>query len=143
MRRVAIVVIVVSLAVALVPRQHLVGPDWDIYVVDQDGKPMPGVRIRIYESNPTVEKDAPDIERETDSKGHIFLAKRYVRVSTLRSTYGTLKQLPYFVHAEFNAYGFGSIEYPPGYGNPNINEPGSQGIVWYRGPERTTARAVR
>ena len=142
MRRAALLIGLGVLVLAIVPRRHLVGPDWDIYLVDQDGKPMPGVRMRVYESNPTVEENAPDIERTTDAQGHVFLPKRVVRVSTLRSAYGTLKQIPFFVHAEFNAYGYASIECPPGYGHANVNEPGSQGAVWYRGPERTASRVV-
>src|SRR6266567_9077613 len=128
MKKLAVVVLIL-LALAMVPRPHLVGPDWDIYVVDQDGKPMPGVRMRIYETNPTIEDSAPDIVRTTDVQGHVFLPKRVVRVSTLRSAYGTLKQIPFFVHAEFNAPGYGSIDLPPGYGHANIHEPGAEGAV--------------
>ncbi len=75
-RRLALVIAVILLLVALIPRSHLVGPDWDLYIVDQDSKPLAGITVRVYESNPTVEDAAPDIVRTTDSRGHIFLPKR-------------------------------------------------------------------
>ncbi|HYT77638.1 MAG TPA: hypothetical protein VEL79_22990 [Vicinamibacterales bacterium] len=130
------------LVFGLQQRDHVACPDWDIYVVDQDGKPMAGVGMNIYSSDPTVEGESTALVRVTDGQGHVFVPRRVIRASRLRAIYGTLEQLPALAHAEIRANGYASIQMPDGYGLPNPHEPGEGGAYWYEETRRVVSRVV-
>lgn len=130
------------LAFGLIPRDYVACPDWDIYLVDQDGHAMPGVPLHIVAMDPTVEDEYASVDKVTDASGHVFVPRRVVRASRLRSFLGAMKQLPALAHAEVNVNGYASITLPAGYGYGNPGEPGAQGIYWYRQTGHVVSRGI-
>src|SRR5438552_6705093 len=66
------------LLLGLWPRDYVACPDWDIYVVDQDGRAMPGVAMHVAAMDPTVEDQYATVEGTTDAQGHVFVPRRVV-----------------------------------------------------------------
>ena len=123
-------------------KDYVACPDWDIYVVDQDGIPMPGIKVHVAAGDPKVEDEYSTTDLTTDVKGHIFFPRRVVRASHIRSLWGVLKQVPALAHGEVNANGYASIPPPPGYGYPNPGEPGEGGAYWNNQTSRVISRVV-
>lgn len=123
--------IALLLVMGLWPRDYVACPDWDIYVVDQDHKPMPGVPMHVSATDPKVEDRFPSLDFTTDEQGHVFVARRVVRSSRLRSMWGALKQFPALAHAETKSNGYAHVPPPTGYGYANPGEPGESGAYWY------------
>ena len=123
-------------------RDHVACPNWDIYVMDQDGRPMPGIAVHVAAGDPTIENEYTTVDLTTDAYGHVFVPQRVVRASRLRSMWGVLKQIPLLAHGEVNANGYASIPPPRGYGYPNPGEPGEGGAYWYKETIHTVSRVV-
>lgn len=139
---VALCVIAVFLALGMQTRTYVACPDWDIYVVNQDGTPMPGVPVHAAAGDPKVEAEYWAIDLTTDTQGHVFVPRRTVRASRLRAFWGVLKQVPLLAHGEVNANGYASIPPPPGYGYPNPGEPGEGGAYWYKETSHVISRVI-
>jgi hypothetical protein len=144
MKMIGLVALLVAavLLLGLWPRDYVACPDWDIYVVDQDGKAMPGVAMNIAAMDPTVEDGYATVDRTTDAQGHVFVPRRVVRASRLRSIWGVLKQIPLLAHGEVNANGFAAIPPPAGYGYANPREPGEGGVYWYKESGHVVSREI-
>jgi len=123
-------------------KDHVACPDWDIYVVDQDAKPMPGMAVHVAAGDPTVEDGYTTSDLITDTQGHISVPRRVVRASRFASFWGVLKQVPALAHGETRANGYASMPPPPGYGYPNPGEPGAGGAYWYNETGHVVSRVI-
>ena len=123
-------------------REYVASPDWDIYVVDQDGIPMSSIAVHVAGGDPKIEDEYAAVDLTTDAKGHVFVPRRVVRASRLREWWGAVKQIPLLAHGEVNANGYASVPPPPGYGYPNPGEPGEGGAYWYRQTSHVVSRVI-
>lgn len=137
----ALALLLVLLVLGMQTRDYVACPDWDIYVVDQDGKPMPGIVMHVAAMDPKVEESYATADLTTDAQGHIFVPRRVIRASRLRAFWGALKQMPALAHGENRANGYATTPPPPGYGYANPGEPGA-GAYWYDETQHATSRVV-
>src|SRR5215469_5952628 len=133
---------VVLLLLGLQKHDYVACPDWDIYVVDQDGMPISWIGVHVAAGDPKVEDQYAVTDLRADAQGHVFVPRRVVRASRIRAFWGVLKQIPLLAHGEVNANGYASIPPPPGYGYPNPGEPGQGGASWYKESTHTVSRVV-
>jgi len=107
MRRTRTIIIAVAatlVAGSFYPMPYLAAPDWEVLVVDEQGKGIEGLTVSLGYKNYSTESDSHEMNMTSDSQGHAqFPAQTssaslvsYLAYSTLSATAG--------VHASFGRH---------------------------------------
>lgn len=100
-RRAAAIIVAAGLALASIPIPSLHCPDWKVTVVDQSGRPIPAVLVRLSYTNYSAEDNDHQIDRMTDESGQAAFQERTLYASSLRRAYYTLLSARAGIHASF------------------------------------------
>jgi hypothetical protein len=72
------------LACSLFPIGWLAAPEWEVFVVDEKGKPIEGVTVRETWYNYSVTRDSGAEDRKTDVAGSVTFPARRSKYTILR-----------------------------------------------------------
>jgi len=93
MKRPVLICLGLLLVAALWPVSQSVAPEWDIYTLDCDGKPLAGITVREVWQQYGVEGSSHEEDRKSDTNGHVHFNGREVRSSILHRGLGCLGQV--------------------------------------------------
>ena len=100
-----LVVVVGVLAYCLFPITWLAVPQWEIVVVDGQGRPVEGMTVRETWQNYSVEAEGHEVDRQTDANGRASFPAHKSEYSVLRQIAGTVSALVHFnVHASYGPH---------------------------------------
>ena len=89
----------------LFPVSSLAAPEWDVTVVDENGKPVEGLTVRETWQNYSVEATGHETDRQTDAQGRATFPAHKTECSLLSQVAGTLSALMHFnVHASYGPH---------------------------------------
>ena len=74
------------LALRLLPVAWLAAPQWEVTVVDDQGKPIEGMTVRETWQNFSVEMQGHLEDRQTDAEGYVAFPARNSEYSVLRQS---------------------------------------------------------
>ena len=57
--------------ITFIPLRSLGCPAWDVWVVDQNGRPVSGVTVRLTYQNYSAELRSLEVDAITDAHGHV------------------------------------------------------------------------
>ncbi|SRR5208337_1153926 len=93
------------LALRLLPVAWLAAPQWEVTVVDDQGKPIEGMTVRETWQNFSVEMQGHLEDRQTDAEGYVAFPARNSEYSVLRQIEAALSQLGRFsTHSGYGPY---------------------------------------
>jgi hypothetical protein len=75
-----------------------------VQVVDQNGKPIAGMLVRLDYQNYSVEQEGHEEDRITDGSGHAKFPRHTSSASLLRRCYYTAQSGAAFAHASFGPH---------------------------------------
>ncbi|HLY39833.1 MAG TPA: hypothetical protein VKR52_01420 [Terracidiphilus sp.] len=91
---------------SLFPIPYLASPEWVVTVVDESGKPLRGMLVRLDYENYSVEDTSHEQDLTTDAAGKVTFPPHRLAATTLARFYYTARDLTALAHASFgpNAY---------------------------------------
>lgn len=98
------IVAAVLLVVGLWPVRYLASPRWEVWVVTEDGQPLPGEVVRLSYTNYSVELSGHEITLQTDSDGRVLFLPQCRRVSLLHRVFWTASEATGGVHASYGGH---------------------------------------
>ena len=111
-------VAVVLLIVGAWPITYLASPRWDVWVVNEDGHPLPDINVALRYVNYSAEGESHSAVLWTDGNGHVLFPEQYAKASFYRRVLYTISSAQAGVHASFGrhasvfAYGNGYEGFP-------------------------------
>lgn len=93
MKRPLLVALGMLLVAAVWPVSQSVAPEWDIYTLDADRKPLSGITVREVWQQYSVEASSHEEDRKSDANGYVHFTGREVRSSILHRALGCLGQV--------------------------------------------------
>ncbi len=100
------VVIGALLIVGVFPIRYLASPRWEVWVVAVDGKPLPGINVRLEYQDYSAEGRGHELTLMTDETGHCLFPPQYGRASFFQRVFFTLSSAMAGVHASFGPHAF-------------------------------------
>lgn len=89
----------------LFPVSLLAAPEWEVTVVDENGKPVEGMTVRETWQNYSLEVEGHEMNRQTDANGHANFPAHRAEYSLLSPVAGTLSAIIHFnVHASYGPH---------------------------------------
>jgi len=89
----------------LFPVGWLAAPEWEVVVIDEQGKPVEGMTVRETWQNYSVETEEHEADRKTDANGRATFPARRPEYSVLRQIVGTASALVHLnVHASYGPH---------------------------------------
>jgi hypothetical protein len=79
-------------------------PEWEVWVVDENGRPLQGVTVRLVWQNYSAETESHEEDRQTDKNGYAVFSARTFKASALRLVLGTIQAAEAGVHASFGPH---------------------------------------
>jgi len=99
--RIFVAIVFVS---TLIPIPYRAAPDWKVWVVDESGKPVPGMTVRLEYENYSVESTSHEEDQWSDQQGHAHFKARNGWAPTLQRCYYSALSAMAFVHASFGPH---------------------------------------
>jgi hypothetical protein len=89
----------------LFPVSLLAAPEWEVTVVDENGKPVHGMTVREIWQNYSVEVEGHEMDRQTDANGQVSFPAHRAEYSLLSQIAGSLSGIVRFiVHASYGPH---------------------------------------
>jgi hypothetical protein len=85
----------------LIPIPYLASPEWNVLVVDESGRPLSNILVRLDYENYSVEESSHEDEQTTDSNGRVMFPSHKSSASILRRCYYTAQSAMALAHASF------------------------------------------
>jgi hypothetical protein len=79
-------------------------PSWEVWVVDQNGRPLPGMTVRMTWANYSVENTDHEEDCTTDEKGYAAFPARMLKSSITGRIIGTMRSASGFPHSSFGPH---------------------------------------
>ena len=100
------IVIGVLLAASLLPTTYMASPRWEVWVVAEDGKPLPGINVRLVYKNYSAEDKDHEVTLITDQNGHVLFPAQFQKASLVRRVLYTLWSARGGVHSSFGRHAY-------------------------------------
>ena len=146
--KISAIVLLVAVAGLFFPQRQLVAPEWHIKVIDEAGKPWPGIRLTESWQQYSLERHDHEDSRTTNSEGVASFPLRTKYSGVGRRFVGCAWQVVRsIVHSTCGPWASLMIDYPPGYGqnfeNMDVSET-SQAYITYEGsgPQQVSKTVV-
>jgi hypothetical protein len=95
----------ILIGLSLVQIESTTVPEWDLTVVDPQGKPIEGALVRESWQNYSFEEEGHEEQRHTDATGHVVFPSRTVKASALTRIVGPPWQFArQFIHASYGSH---------------------------------------
>lgn len=106
-----VAVIAILVGILFWPIAYTAAPSWEVWVVDEVGKPIEGMKVRLSYQNFSAESKGHELDAITDSQGHAYFATRMASASVARYVVYSVWSATTGVHASFgrhaNVFAFG------------------------------------
>lgn len=99
------IVLATFILIALYPFQSQVVPAWRVQVVDEAGKPVPGMAVLYTWRHYGIEWSGDEEHTTTDAQGYVSFPPRTTRASLAQRTLRAITNVPYIVHASWEPHG--------------------------------------
>jgi len=132
-----IIWILVAAAVVILgawPVRYLASPQWEVFVVRENGQPIPSMNVCLVYENYSAEGADHEITLKTDEHGRAFFPPRYRRASLFQRVLYTVLAARAFVHASFGRHAY-VFAFGDGY-------EGIDGTDWRGTPESLQSKIV-
>lgn len=112
-RQKSLTAVVAALSLLLIPFPYLASPQWTVTVVDETGRPLSGMLVRLDYENYSVENSSHEVDLYTAENGQVTFPLQRRSASLLRRCWFTASSAAAFVHASFgpsayvNVFGMG------------------------------------
>jgi hypothetical protein len=120
----------------LIPIPYCACPKWDVWIVDDNGQPVPGMRVSVSYMNFSAE-GLPHVEQHiSDEHGFVTFPRRELSASIVSRCYFMFRWAPhggYGRHAWVGAFGQGLV---------GVASTGGIGTDWTGSPEQMQSRIV-
>jgi len=129
----------VLVVISLTPIPYLASPDWQVWVVDESGSPVPDALVRLEYQNYSVEMSEHEEDRVADSQGYAHFPEHRRSASIIQRCWYSGLSARALAHASFGLH-----DWVLAFGNGTEGEAISSGIVvdWPGNPERMESRIV-
>jgi hypothetical protein len=102
--RLAQIIVAVVAAILLFPFKQTIAPEWTIYTLDADRRPLANITVREVWQQFSLENEGQEEDRLTDSSGRVQFPGRNLRSGIGQRLIGCLKQVTMAgVHASCGA----------------------------------------
>jgi hypothetical protein len=102
--RLAQIIVAVVAAILVFPFKQTIAPEWTIYTLDADRRPLTNITVREAWQQYSLENEGQEEDRLTDSSGRVQFPRRNLRSGTGQRLIGCLKQVTMAgVHASCGA----------------------------------------
>jgi hypothetical protein len=91
--RLALAIVAVVAAILLFPFNQTVAPEWTIYTLDADRRPLANITVREAWQQYSLENEGHEEDRLTDSSGRVFFPRRNLRSSIGQRLIGCFEQV--------------------------------------------------
>ena len=88
------------------PVTSLETPRWEVWVVDENGKPLEGMTVRLCYQNYSAEAVGHEQDLYTDATGHVVFPARTITVSLFNRAIGVVRAAQQGVHASFGPHAY-------------------------------------
>jgi hypothetical protein len=140
-RALALLAMGLLLALALVPFSYPHCPAWQVTVVDQQNRPIPGMTVRLSYINYSLEIESHDADGITDQRGQVTFPARNIHATLLRRCYYTVLSATAGVHASFGPHA-NVLVFGKGMDGLDV-DPKTDTLVYWRGaPSQMYSRIV-
>ncbi|MGA7341402.1 MAG: hypothetical protein WBE72_08775 [Terracidiphilus sp.] len=92
------------LALSFIPLPYLASPEWNVTVVDETGKPLQGMTVRMTWENYSVESTGHKEDLLTNGSGQVHFYKRLSWASAIQRCFFTLQSAAALAHASFGSH---------------------------------------
>lgn len=101
-----LIIICVALAAAggFVPITYLATPTWTVLVVDEQGRPLEGMTVRLTNQNYSAEPEGHRRDLITDSRGSVEFSSQIASSCIVRYVWYTLLAARAGIHASFGRH---------------------------------------
>ena len=97
-------VVVLAVGGAFYPISYMAAPEWDVWVVDELGKPLEGMTVRLSYRNYSAETQNHERDSTTDSHGHVKFPIQRSTVSPISYIAHTMLSSTASIHASFGRH---------------------------------------
>lgn len=105
-RRILGIAAVALLIAGAWPMNYLASPRWDVWVVKDDGQPIPQINVRLVYQNYSAESESHEVTLVTDDTGHVVFPQVYERACLLQRALYTMSSAGAGVHASFGRHAY-------------------------------------
>jgi hypothetical protein len=128
-----------TFALLLIPIPYLAAPDWNVWVVDEQGTVLQGMLVRFDYQNYSVENTEHEEDQYTDAQGHAVFHRRSLSASILQRCFYTARSAMAGVHASFGTHAWINVF---GQGREGEANDGQYVTDWRGSPDRMESRIV-
>jgi len=101
-----VIVAVLLLLAGLWPITYLASPQWDVWVIDDAGKPLSNAKVRLVYQNYSAEGRSHEMTLVTGESGHVSFPRQYERASFLKRIFYIASSASAGVHASFGRHAY-------------------------------------
>jgi hypothetical protein len=95
----------VALLIAVAwPTRYLASPRWEVWVVKDDGQPIPQVNVRLVYQNYSAEGESHEVTLKTDANGRVLFTQHHERACILQRLLYTTSSAMAGVHESFGRH---------------------------------------
>jgi hypothetical protein len=138
-RRNKIVAIVVLVGAILYPIRYTAAPSWEVWVVDETGKPLEGMNVRLSYQNYSAESKGHELDAITGPDGRVYFPLQRASASIARYLVYSVWSATTGVHASFGRHASVFI-----FGNGRDGSATTDGVItdWSGAPPEMKSRIV-
>src|SRR5258708_4939394 len=96
--------VAIVFVLCVIPIPYRAAPDWKVWVVDESGKPFPGMTVRLEYENYSVESTGHEEDQTTDEQGYAQFKGRRRWATTLQRCFYTGLSAMALAHASFGLH---------------------------------------
>jgi hypothetical protein len=140
-RKVLWLLAIAVVGVGVIPFRSLNCPDWDVWVIDQSGRPVSGVTVRLSYRNYSAERESHEIDAITDAQGHVTFGAQTLSVSLGRRAVAALSSATAGAHSSFGPHAYVSA-FGNGLQGSDIDKQRNVVVDWTGQPSHMESRIV-
>src|SRR5439155_25981831 len=72
------------------PMSYLASPRWEVWVITDDGQPIPQINVRLVYKNYSAENASHEVTLRTDQNGHVLFPQHYEKACIFQQLYYTM-----------------------------------------------------
>jgi hypothetical protein len=88
------------------PTRYLASPRWEVWVVTDEGQPIPQINARLVYQNYSAEDKSHESTLMTDENGHVLFPQHYEKACIFQRVLYTLLSARAGVHASFGRHAY-------------------------------------
>jgi hypothetical protein len=92
------------IALALIPIPYLAAPQWSVHVVDEKGRQIEAMTVRLVWENYSVETTSHEQDLRTDRNGEVIFPSHRSSSSILRRSFYTMLSSMALAHASYGPH---------------------------------------